>query len=284
MLVSMKNLLKYAEAKKIALASFNVTTFEGIQANIGAAEELNVPLIIQFAQVHESIIPLDVIGPAMVLMAEKSKCPICVHLDHGEDLEYVKKALDMGFTSIMYDGSALPYEENVANTCIAVEMAREYGASVEGEIGSLGREEFASIGQEGEGSEGMYTDPDQAKDFVERTGIDALACSFGTVHGLYLTEPKLDFERISQIREKVPVPIVMHGGSGVSEADFIKCIDRGVRKINYYTYMAKAGGEFVQDKCASAKDVVYFHDIAGWGREAMQKDAENALRIFSRLK
>lgn len=281
MLVSMKRILEYAEANEVAIGAFNVTTLEGIMATLEAAEELNEPVIIQFAQVHEPIISVDTLGPIMVMMAEKSKVPVCVHLDHGEDLAYLKKALDMGFTSIMYDGSALDFEKNIANTCIAVEMATDYGASVEAEIGSMGREEFGSVGAEGEAVESMYTNPDEAMEFVARTGIDGLACSFGTVHGLYLTEPKLDFDIITAIREKAQIPVVMHGGSGVSAPDFKECIKRGVRKINYYTYAAKAGGEAVKEQCDKADGVVYFHDVAAWGREAMKADVIEAMKVFA---
>lgn len=280
MLVSMSRILDLAEANKQAIGAFNVTTLEGLMGTLEAAEKLKQPVIVQFAQVHEDIIPLDVLGPIMVDMAEKATVPVCVHLDHGEDLNYIKKALDLGFTSVMYDGSALDFEKNVANTCIAVEMAEEYGASVEAEIGSMGREEFGSVGTEGEAVQSMYTDPDEAKEFVERTGIDALACSFGTVHGLYLTEPKLDFDIISAIREKAQIPVVMHGGSGVSAEDFYECIKRGVRKINYYTYAAKAGGENVKKHCDEAAGVVYFHDVAAWGREAMKADVMAAMKVF----
>lgn len=283
MLVSMKRVLQYAEASQTAIGAFNVTTLEGIMAALDAAEELKQPVIIQFAQVHEDIIPLEVLGPIMVDMAEKATVPVCVHLDHGEDLVYLSKALDMGFTSIMYDGSVLSFERNVVNTCMAVEMAEEYGASVEAEIGSMGREEFGSVGGDGAAVASMYTNPDEAKAFVERTGIDALACSFGTVHGLYLTEPKLDFDIITAIREKAQIPVVMHGGSGVSETDFKECIKRGVRKINYYTYAAKAGGEAVKARCNQTDGVVYFHDVSIWGKEAMRADVMAAMKIFSNL-
>ncbi len=243
MLVTMKSILAYAEANHAAIGAFNVTTLEGILGTLEAAEELKQPVIIQFAQVHESLIPVKVLGPVMVMLAEQASVPVCVHLDHGEDLDYIKRAMDMGFTSVMYDGSMLDFEQNVANTCMAVEIASGYGVSVEAEIGSMGREEFGSMGGSGEAVASLYTDPDEAKKFVERTRIDALACSFGTVHGLYLTEPKLDLDIISAIREKAQIPVVMHGGSGVSAEDFRRCIQRGVRKINYYTYAAKAGGD-----------------------------------------
>lgn len=286
MLITMKAILELAEAKNIAIGAFNITSLEGIQAVLQASEELNQPVILQFAPVHEAIIPMTVIGPIMLLMAERASVPVAVHLDHGDDLNVLKKALDMGFTSVMYDGSALSFEENAANTRIAVEMAGIYGASVEAEIGAMGRQEFSSIGEgeEGEATEGCYTDPEQAERFVKTTGVDALACSFGTVHGLYLTEPKLDFDRISQIKSRIGLPIVMHGGSGVSDQDFRKCINNGVRKINYYTYLAKAGGMHVKEKAMESEGYVYYHDVTLWAIDVMKKDVLHTIKVFSNLK
>ena len=149
----------------------------------------------------------------------------------------------------------------------------------------MGRQEFSSVGEgeEGEAVESCYTDPEQARAFTGLTGIDALACSFGTVHGLYLTTPKLDFDRIRRIRESIGIPIVMHGGSGVSDEDFKKCIANGVRKINYYTYLAKAGGMYVKEKCRAAEEYVFFHDVTQWAVQAMKEDVLHTIRVFSHL-
>lgn len=274
MLVSLKEILKYAEAKKCAIGAFNTPNLEHLTGVLEAAEKKNMPVIIMHAQIHEElgISNLDVIGDIMVLMAEKAKVPVCVHLDHGTDLAYLKKSLDMGFTSIMYDGSNLSAEENYANTSIAVEMAKRYGASVEAEIGRMGAREGG-----GDNSESIYTDPEDARDFVLKTGIDALACAFGTAHGIYLKEPKLDFERLKKINSVIDVPVVMHGGSGVSTEDYKKVIELGVRKINYYTYMAKAGAEAVKN----LKDFNQYHDVYMAAKVGIQKDVENAIEIFS---
>jgi len=174
----------------------------------------------------------------------------------------------------MYDGSALDEKLNFANTSIAVGLAAKYGASVEAEIGSMGARESSS--QRG-ADESIYTDPDAAKKFSEETGIDALACAFGTVHGLYLTEPKLDFARLEKIRSMINVPIVMHGGSGVSREDYRRVIELGVRKINYYTYMSKAGGTAVE----KMTDRTFYHDIEKAAIEAMSADVEAAIKVFS---
>ena len=274
MLVSLKEILKIAEARKIAIGAFNTPNLESLLAILDAAEKTNSPVIIMHAQVHEEmkLVRLDYIGEIMLLMADKAKVPVCVHLDHGTDLAYIKQALDIGFTSVMYDGSELSPEENYANTCVAVELASRYGASVEAEMGSMGARESG-----GEGGESVYTDPDQAKVFSENTGIDALACAFGTAHGIYLKTPKLDFERLEKINSLLDIPLVMHGGSGVSEEDYKKVIERGIRKINYYTYSAKAAGAAVEQM----KDKTFFHDIAVCAKEAIEKDIANAIRMFS---
>ncbi|MFA9376362.1 MAG: ketose-bisphosphate aldolase [Lachnotalea sp.] len=283
MLVTLKEILQIAEAKKSAVGSFNTPNLESVMSVIGAAEELNVPVIIMHAEVHEDLMPLSVIGPIMVEMAKKAKVPVCVHLDHGVTLSYLQAAVNLGFTSIMYDGSTLSYGENVANTCIAVEIAKKTGASVEAEIGVLGKRELGAGHEDNEEApKEVYTDPDDAKRFVEETGIDALACSFGTAHGIYLKKPKLDMSVLDRVKEKVNIPLVMHGGSGVSEEDYKIAINKGVRKINYYTYMAKAGGEAVVSKVKEKSDnVVYYHDIVLWGSNAMKENVKSALKIFS---
>lgn len=286
MLVTLKEILKIAEEKNIAIGSFNASGLEAIEAEIAAAEELDLPVIIQFAQCHEPWIPLKTIGPIMVDMAKKSTVPICIHLDHGETLEYLKEALEIGFTGIMYDGSTLPYEENLENTKKAVEMAKKYGASVEAELGSMGKRETGS-GDSGAGCNDetkIYTDPELAAKFVKETGIDALACSFGTTHGIYLSKPKLDFDVVKNVREKTGnIPVVMHGGSGVSTEDYYKAVESGVRKINYFTYMDKAGGSAAKEYIEGLKEgePVFFSSIFMAARTAMEENVKNAMKVFA---
>ena len=275
MLVTLKTILKIAEAKKCAIGSFNTPNLESLKAVIGAAEELNQPVILMHAQIHEEmgLCNMEEIAPIMLFMADRATVPVCVHLDHGTDLDYVKKGLDLGFTSVMYDGSTLPDELNFANTAIAVEMAEKTGASVEAEIGSMGARESGAAG-----GESIYTSPQAAKKFSEETGIDALACAFGTAHGIYLKEPKLDFARLDEIHKMTDVTLVMHGGSGVSHEDYRKVIALGVRKINYYTYMAKAGAEAI-----SQKSYTQFHDAVRDAIAAMKADVEGAMKVFCGL-
>ncbi|MBQ6654065.1 MAG: class II fructose-bisphosphate aldolase [Erysipelotrichaceae bacterium] len=284
MLVTAKELLQEAEERKTAIGAFNVTGMATMCAILEAAEELNEPVIIDFAPVHEEmgIISLDRIGPAMVALAKAAKVKVCCHLDHGVELDYIRKALELGFTSCMYDGSALPFEENVANTRRAVEMARAYGATVEAELGKMAGLTLNNdhVVENRDIDRANFTNPAQAREFVEATGVDMLACSFGTSHGLYVKAPKLDSELVRELRETSGVPIVMHGGSGVMAEEIHTCVNNGVRKINYYTYMAKAGGEAVRDSIP-AEGSVYYHDLQVIGRKAMKENVRQAILLFT---
>ena len=287
MLVTLREILQIAENRKIAVGAFNAANLESLQANVAAAEELKVPMILQFAQCHEEWIPLKLIGPLMVDFAKKASVPICVHLDHGETLDYLQQALEIGFTGIMYDGSTLPYGENLANTQEAVRMAVDYGAGVEAELGSMGRRESgAGDGSGAEDETKIYTDPEQARDFVEQTGIDALACSFGTTHGIYLKQPRLDFDVVRRVRELTGnIPVVMHGGSGVSSEDFHRAIEAGVRKINYFTYMDKAGGNATAQYLGSLKEgePIFFSSVIEAAREGMKENVKAAMKVFAKM-
>ena len=275
MLVSLNDVLKTAEERKIAIGSFNTPNLESLQAILSAAEELNEPVIIMHAQLHEDIgvCKLDEIGPLMVFMSERSSAPICVHLDHGTDLDYVKKALDIGFTSVMFDGSEGNYEENIKNTSLVVETAKRYGASVEGEVGSMGER---ADGYGDHHGESVYTDPKLAQSFVKETGIDALACAFGTVHGISAKKMVLDYDRISMIKELVDVPLVMHGASGLTEDEFKETIRRGIRKINYYSNTSKAAAEAI-----CGKKYTQFHDIVTDATAVIKQDVKEVMRIFT---
>ena len=244
MLASLSSVLAWAEENGCAAAAFDTPNLELLLAAIGAAEHRGEPVIIQHAQLHEEETSIDVIGPIMVARAEASRVPVCVMLDHGEDMDYVRRALDLGFSAVMIDGSQLPYEENVALTLGAVELAREYGADVEAEIGfTTGHEGLENADDD---RENVYTDPDEAARFVADTGIDALAASVGTVHGFYRAEPNLDFKLIEELRIRCGVPLVMHGGSGLSCEDTRAAIRAGIRKINYFSYMSNAGVRAVE--------------------------------------
>ena len=277
MLVNLKDILKVAQAQKIAIGSFNTPNLESLQAILGAAEELNQPVIIMHAQLHEDIgvCKLDEIGPIMMYMAEKSTVPVCVHLDHGTDFSYVKKALDIGFTSVMFDGSEGDVEENIANTSLVVDLAARFGASVEGEVGSMGER---ADGYGDHHGESVYTDPMLAQRFVKETGVDALACAFGTVHGISSKKMVLDYDRISMIKEVIDVPLVMHGASGLTENELKETIRRGIRKINYYSTTSKVAAESI-----AKKQYTQFHDVVKDATEAIKKDVKNMMEIFSKV-
>lgn len=290
MLVSLKELMKDACEKGYAVGAFNTPNLESVIAVIKAAEETGKGVILNHAEVHFPLIPLEDIAPIMIKYAKEASVPVCVHLDHGSSLETCMKAIRLGFTSVMLDASATDYEANVRDTALICRLAHSVGVTVEAELGHI----FASDNGLGaikeqetldsyESEDDVYTDPDLAKDFVERTGVDVLAIAFGTVHGVYQKKPKLDLDRIKLIKEKIDVPFVMHGGSGLSKEEFQTAIRNGIRKINYYTYMTLAGGKAVKealDKIEEGKNVFY-HDIPLIATEAMKDDVVNAIKIFS---
>lgn len=281
MLTGLKEILAIAEQEKKAVGMFNATGFDSLQAVIGAAEELNRPVIIAHAEVHNIYNDISLVGPAMLAAAQNAKVPVCVHLDHGTSLEMVYRALRIGFTSVMIDTSALPYEENLKITKNVTEIAHAMGVGVEAELGRLVTgESGAESGLENADPSAFYTDPQEAEKFVKETGVDALAVAFGTSHGFYKAQPKLDFDVVRKCAAATGLPLVMHGGSGVSEEGFKAAIGAGIRKINYYSYMSKAGYDAAKKEIASGK-TSYLHDVEYAAMQAMKEDVKRAIRIFS---
>ncbi len=283
MLVNLKEILEIGKERNIAIGMFNATGFDSLQAVVAAAEELDQPVIIAHAEVHNVYNDISLVGPAMIAMAKNAKVPVCVHLDHGTSMEMIYRALRIGFTSVMIDASALPYEENLALTKQVVEMAHAMGVSVEAELGRLVTGEAGS-GEEmtNAKAEDFYTDPNEAKAFCEATGVDALAIAFGTAHGFYTAEPKLDFDVVKNVAEATGLPLVMHGGSGVSEEGFKRSIANGIRKINYYSYMSKAGYTAAKEVIENGK-TSYLHDVEYAAMQAMKEDVKKAIKVFSNL-
>lgn len=229
-LVKMKDLLKRAEEKNIGCGAFSVGNMEMVKGAIRAAEELNTPIILQIAEVRLKNSPLHLMGPMMVQAAKEAKVDVAVHLDHGLTFETVDKALGLGFTSVMLDASTLPFEENIAKVKTVVEKARKYGATVEAELGLVGGSEDGSC------DHGIRcTDPDDAVVYARETGIDALAVAIGNAHGNYPVAPSLAFDVLEKIHEKVDIPLVLHGGSGITDKDFQRAISLGIRKVNIAT-------------------------------------------------
>jgi fructose-bisphosphate aldolase class II len=279
MLISMPDALAYAEQHNYGLAAVNTPFFEGLLAAIDVGERTGVPIVLAFAQSHEKYVSIEEIGPAMVALAERSAAPFVVHVDHGEDLDYIRTGLDIGFNSALIDGSLHPFEENVRLTREVVDLAHDRGVAIEGELGAMSGNENGDPSQ-GIADETLYTKPGEASEFVERTGVDSLAASFGTVHGLYRREPKLDYELITKLREAAGVPLVMHGGSGLKTEEYRACIDRGVRKINYYTYAAKAALDSVRDLVADEQTFV-FSDVSARARIGVRDDVERFVRALA---
>lgn len=229
-LVKMKDLLRRAEEKNIGCGAFSVGNMEMVRGAIRAAEKLDTPIILQIAEVRLKNSPLHLMGPMMVQAAKEAKGDVAVHLDHGLTFETVDKALEFGFTSVMLDASTLPFEENIARVKAVVEKARKYGATVEAELGLVGGSEDGSC------DHGIRcTDPDDAVVYARETGIDALAVAIGNAHGNYPVAPTLAFDVLEKIHEKVDIPLVLHGGSGITDKDFQKAISLGIRKVNIAT-------------------------------------------------
>lgn len=268
-LVKMKNLLKRAEEKNIGCGAFSVGNMEMVKGAIRAAEELDTPIILQIAEVRLKNSPLHLMGPMMVQAAKEAKVDVAVHLDHGLTFETVDKALELGFTSVMLDASTLPFEENIAKVKTVVEKARKYGATVEAELGLVGGSEDGSC------DHGIRcTDPDDAVVYAKETGIDALAVAIGNAHGNYPVAPTLAFDVLEKIHEKVDIPLVLHGGSGISDKDFQRAISLGIRKVNIATASFNSLTVHVEKYMASA-DKHNFFDL----NEAMvQGTYENVKR------
>ena len=229
-LVKMKDLLRRAEEKNIGCGAFSVGNMEMVRGAIRAAEELDTPIILQIAEVRLKNSPLHLMGPMMVQAAKEAKVDVAVHLDHGLTFETVDKALELGFTSVMLDASTLPFEENIARVKAVVEKARKYGVTVEAELGLVGGSEDGSC------DHGIRcTDPDDAVVYARETGIDALAVAIGNAHGNYPVAPTLAFDVLEKIHEKVDIPLVLHGGSGITDKDFQRAISLGIRKVNIAT-------------------------------------------------
>lgn len=283
MIFPLKDLLLDAEKNNYALGAFNTPTLEGARAAIEAAEEMNVPIVLQHAEVHNEIVPIEIIGPILVQMAIKTPVPVAVHLDHGSNFEFIKKAIEIGFSSVMIDASHLPFEENVRIVKEVVSYAHSRNVSVEAELGVMPNQGKGENKKNvlSENLDDIYTDPDLAMEFVEKTKVDALAVSLGTAHGVYLKEPRLDFERLRKIYEKTNIPIVMHGGSGLKKEDYIHSIENGVRKINYYTYVALEGANSVISFIDKMKNKnILYHDLTVVAKEAMKEKIKDALKIF----
>lgn len=236
MLVNMNEVLKPAQKGKYAVGLFNAVNLELARGIIAAAEQTGSPVIMGTAEVLFPYGPLEEVSYYLLPMAKKANVPVVIHLDHGLKKETCLKALELGFTSIMYDCSTDSYDENVRKVKEMADIAHSFGATIEGELGHVGDNEGSAEGSSHLADPSkFFTDPKMAKDYVEKTGVDALAIAVGNAHGAYKLPPKLDFERIRTIAKTVDVPLVLHGGSGLTDNDFKKAIQEGISKVNIFT-------------------------------------------------
>jgi fructose-bisphosphate aldolase class II len=299
MLVAGGELLLRARREGYAVGAFNIQNLEGLWAVTGAAVEERSPVIVAVSPGAIKYGGLRLLATAVRTVAEDLPVPLALHLDHGEDLETVSRCLEAGFTSVMIDGSHLPFRENVALTRKAVELAHPRGVSVEGELGRLAGMEEKSV----EEREALLTDPAQAEEFVRLTGVDSLAVSIGTSHGAYKFrgEPRLDFERLKLIRERVEVPLVLHGASsvppwavekagrygaqlqgakGIPEEHLRRAISLGIAKVNIDTDLRLAFTATVREVLATSPGEFDPRKILGPAREAMKEVVREKMRLF----
>ena len=275
MLVNLNDVLLPARREKYGVGLFNTVNFEMARGVLQAAETLKTPVIIGTAEVLLPYGPLEELSYFLLPMAKKAAVPVVVHYDHGLTYEKCVEALRLGFSSIMYDCSTDGYAENVRKVADMTALAHSYGATVEAELGHVGDNEGA--GQLNDPT-AYYTDPLQAKDFVEKTKVDALAIAVGSAHGAYKFPPKLDFARIQTIRDTIPTPLVLHGGSGLTDDDFRQAIQSGISKINIFTDINVAQANAA--KAALEQGVKDMTGIIPYQVDAVAKEAEKKMRLF----
>ncbi len=274
-LVHMKQLLRQAQAENRGCGAFSVGNMEMVKGAIQAAEELNTPIILQIAEVRLKHSPLHLMGPMMLQAAREAKVDVAVHLDHGLTLDTVHRALELGFTSVMLDASTLPFEENVAAVQEVVTLAKQYGATVEAELGLVGGSE------DGSSDHGVRcTDPGDAAEFVRQTGIDALAVAIGNAHGNYPVAPHLAFDVLEQIQQRVEIPLVLHGGSGITDRDFQRAISLGIRKVNIATASFNSLVASVERYMAGVEKHNYF-DLSTAMVQGTYENVKRHIQVFN---
>ena len=276
-LVPVKDLLREAERGGYAVGAFNCNNMEIVQAIVQAAEEERAPVIVQASQGAIKYAGLEYIYALGSLAATRAKVPVALHLDHGTDFPQVMRCLRIGFTSVMIDGSKLPLEQNIALTRKVVEVAGAMGVSVEGELGKIGGTEDQVKVEE---KDAAFTDPEEARLFLQSTGVDSLAIAIGTAHGVYRGEPRLDFERLRRVREVAPVPIVLHGSSGVPDEAIRQAVQLGVRKVNIDTNVREAFVSALRQEMERNPKEIDPRNLLGPAREAMTALVREKIRVF----
>ena len=279
MLVNLNDVLLPAKKAKYAVGLFNAVNLELARGIIRAAEETQSPVIVGTAEVLFPYGPLEEVSYYLLPMAKRAGVPVVVHLDHGLNRETCLKALELGFSSVMYDCSTDSYEENVRKVKEMAEIAHSYGATIEGELGHVGdNEDMTDDGTSSKDPSMYYTDPKMALDFVQKTGVDALAVAVGNAHGAYKFPPKLDFARIREIASTVDVPLVLHGGSGLTDLDFKTAIREGISKVNIFTDINVAAAKAVSERYTDAGKGLT--DLIPSAVEAVRRESEKKMCLF----
>lgn len=274
-LVTTKEMLLKAQEGHYAVGAFNVENMEMVMAVIGAAEELNSPVILQTTPSTVKYAGLDYYLANVKVAAGKASVPVAMHLDHGSSFELAMQALRAGYTSIMIDGSHESFEDNIAVSKAVADACRPSDIPVEAELGKVGGKEDDLDGGEGN----AHTDPQEAKEFVERTGVSSLAVAIGTAHGIYKGEPKIDLDRLSEIREVVSVPLVLHGGSGIPDETIKESIRRGIAKVNYATELRIAFSNGVKKVLAENPDVIDPKKYGAAGRDSVKEFVKGRMEV-----
>ena len=276
MLANLNDVLIPAQKGKYGVGLFNTIDTDMTEAVIAAAEELRAPVIIGTAEVLLPYGELKLIAPSIIEAAKRATVPVVVHYDHGITFEKCIEAIELGFTSIMFDGSAEESEENLAKTREMVKIAHSKGVTVEGEIGHVGQ---AADGDNE--TDDKYTTPEEAIEFVKATGVDALAVAIGTAHGAYKSAPKLDIDRLAQIRSKLDTPLVLHGGSGLSDDDFRNTIANGIAKVNIFTDMCVAAEIAMRDNAKDGSSGMWgYLETRNKKVEAIKEVVKNKILLF----
>lgn len=274
-LMTTKQMLKKAQEGHYAVGAFNVENMEMVMAVISAAEEMNAPVIMQTTPSTVKYAGLDYFLANVKVAASRANVPVAIHLDHGSSFELASEAFRTGYTSIMIDGSHGDFESNVKLSKSVVDMCKSSGIAVEAELGKVGGKEDDLDGGDGD----IYTDPLEAKEFVERTGVDSLAIAIGTAHGMYKGEPKLDLDRLSEIREVVSVPLVLHGGSGIPDSKVQESIRRGICKVNYATELRIAYTDGIKRYLSENPDTIDPKKYNKAGFDKVKKFVKEKMRI-----
>ncbi len=273
MLVSFNSLLQDARKGHYAVGAFNLLSLEHVRGAIRAAENLHSPIIIQLAEVQFPCAPIEMMAPVYLEAARKASVPVCVHLDHGQSYETCARAIKLGFNSVMFDGAALPFEANVEQSSAVARLAHAFGVEVEAELGKVGDADRPP--KEGDD---VFTDVADSLEFIERTGVEALAIAIGNLHGKYVATPRLNIGRLKEIASATSLPLVLHGGSGTSEEDFKSCIHNGICKINVATALQLAVTSAVAEY--SSRPSANYIEMKSVIEDATQKEVERHILLF----